>query len=88
MCERRVSVDSCGAVRTEDIALVETIGGNDCALLAVDTDTDTDARARRGALGHALVMRRLGCSAGFMVVNRAGRLRLGLGLGLGLLAEY
>ena len=35
-------------------------------------------RERAGALGHALVMRRLGCSAGFMVVNRAGRLRLGL----------
>lgn len=50
MRERGISVDGSVRVRTEDIALVEAIGGNNCALLAMDTDGD--ARARMSARQH------------------------------------
>lgn len=58
-------------VRTEDITLVEAVGGDDCGLSALF----------RGAEGsHALVMRRLGWPAPSMVTMRrqtAGALRRG-----------
>ena len=51
-CSACVSVVSVWTirVRTEDIALVEAIGGNNWALLAMDTDAD--ARARMSARQH------------------------------------
>ena len=54
MRERGISVDGSVRVRTEDIALVEAIGGNNCALLAMytDADADADARARMSARQH------------------------------------
>ena len=55
-CSACVSVVSVWTVevRTEDIALVEAIGGNNCALLAMytDADADADARARMSARQH------------------------------------
>ena len=56
-------------VRTEDIALVEAIGGDDCVLLALTLPN---------GVVHALVMRRLGWPAPSMMVRRqtaAGRQR-------------
>src|SRR5690242_176707 len=72
-----------GQVRTEDIALVEAIGGDDCVVLASSRGpacvaalcaaASSEQRAARGE-GDALVTRRLGWPAASMVMRRRRRL--------------
>lgn len=54
--------------RTEDIALVEAIGGNDCDVLEVLEQANGVLESR----ADALVMRRFGCPAPSMVRECAG----------------
>lgn len=70
MSEWRISWGRARWVRTEDIALVEAIGGDDCSVLALLVLAWEHCARRRGVLGDALVTRRLGWPAASMVKRR------------------